>query len=90
VSSASCFVHEIQAFIYGGHSSRFWLLRKHINSMSEEEIKKGLPFYSWNCITLKLGRRDVDLVIKDEFQMEMFLKFLVYSLRTVNGVRNSA
>jgi len=69
-SAASCEIDEIQAFIFGGTSSRFWMLRKHINSMSKEEIAKGLPFYSWNCITLKLARRDVDLVIKDEAQME--------------------
>lgn len=44
------------------------MLRKHINSMSKQELK-DLPFHSWNCITLQLGRRDVDLVIKDENQM---------------------
>jgi len=65
------------------------MLRKHINCLAKEELYT-IPFYSWNCITLKLKRRDVDLVIRDEKQMEIFLKFLIYSLRTVDGVKNSA
>jgi len=64
-SSASCKISEIDAFIVGGFSSRFWVVRKHINSLNREDLKK-VPFYSWNCITLKMGRRDVDLVIKNE------------------------
>lgn len=88
-SSASCKLSEIRAFIYGGFSSRFWMLRKHINSMSKQELKE-FPFHSWNCITLKLGRRDVDLVIKDENQMQIFLKFLIFSLCTLDGTKDSA
>ena len=30
-SNASCDVSDIKGFVYGGFSSRFWLLRKHIN-----------------------------------------------------------
>ena len=50
----------------------------------------SLPFMSWNCITLRLGRRDVDLVLKNEAQMSIFIKFLVYSLYTMDGVKDSA
>ena len=34
LSSASCYVSEIKDLIYGGMSSRFWMLRKHFISMS--------------------------------------------------------
>lgn len=88
-SSASCFITEIDAFVVGGFSSRFWVLRKHINSLNKEELKK-IPFHSWNCITLKIGRRDIDLVIKNEKHMAIFQKFLIYSLNTLNGIKNSA
>lgn len=88
-SSASCRISEIDAFVVGGFSSRFWVVRKHINSMSREDLKK-VPFYSWNCITLKIGRRDIDLVIKNEKHMSIFQKFLIYSLNTLNGIKNSA
>ena len=32
-SKATCLIANIKAFIFGGGSSRFWVLRKHINSM---------------------------------------------------------
>ena len=31
LSSSSCHVDDIEAFIVGGQSSRFWMLRKQIN-----------------------------------------------------------
>jgi hypothetical protein len=34
VSNASPDLSEIKGFIYGGISSRFWVLRKHINSIN--------------------------------------------------------
>jgi len=30
-SNASCRIKDIQSFIYGGISSRFWMYRKHTN-----------------------------------------------------------
>ena len=57
--------------------------------MSQEELK-SLSFYSWQCITLKLSRRNIDLVVKDEKQMQILLKFLVHSLKTVDGVKDTA
>ena len=88
-SSCSCMISEIESFLIGGSSSRFWILRKHINSMNEEQLK-NLQFYSWCCITLRLARRDIDLVIKDEKQMSIFLTFLIYSLKTIDGIKNTA
>ena len=35
-SSTSTKVTDIQNMIFGGSHSRFWLLRKHFNSMTEE------------------------------------------------------
>ena len=32
----------------------------------------------------------MDLVIRDELQMLMFLKFLIWELRTIDGKRESA
>ena len=50
-STASCYLDDIQSIVFGGLTSRFWLLRKHINSLDKYELNK-LPFYSWQCITL--------------------------------------
>jgi hypothetical protein len=90
-SSASCDLDEIDGIIFGGTNSRFWMLRKHINSIPIEQLKK-IPFYCWNCITLLTPQRcrDIDLVIKSETHMRIFIKLLVYSLRTVEGHKGTA
>lgn len=56
----------------------------------DKDEQKRLPFFSWNCITIKTRLRDIDLVIKDDLQMKMFIKFLVYSINTLDGNKNSA
>ena len=65
-SSASVKVSEILGIVFGGLSSRFWLFRKHINCMPREKSIKesSYPFFAWECITLHLKHRDVDLVIR--------------------------
>lgn len=90
-SSACSNIKDIQGIIYGGISSRFWIYRKHLICMDYDKIKKNskhnrkfdgdksgvIPFYAWQCITLQLKNRYVDLVIKNEQKMKLFLKFLV-------------
>lgn len=65
------------------------MLRKHINSLPRHKLD-DLPFFSWNCLTIQLGYRDIDLVIRDDSQMKTLLKFLSYRLNSLNGQRNSA
>ena len=65
------------------------MLRKHINQLNLKELE-NLPFYSWNCITLQLANRMIDLVIKDEKDMFLFIQFLAYRMQTVDGIKNSA
>lgn len=81
---------EIKSFIYGGFASRFWLMRKHINSMKYQELVHDLPFFCWECITISTSTRDVDLVIKNEKDMECLLEFLIISLETIDGKKGSA
>ena len=50
-SSSSCRIDDIQGIIYGGRSSRFWMLRKHINSLPRKCLNL-LPFQSWHCLTI--------------------------------------
>ena len=44
-----------------------------------------MPFFAWECITLDLGYREVDLVIRDEAQMKSLLMYLIYRMKTVDG-----
>jgi hypothetical protein len=49
--------------------------------MENEEMRDpGLPFYTWECITLQLSNRDVYIVIRNEKLMTAFIKLLIYFL----------
>ena len=80
LSKASCYVSDIESFVFGGFSSRFWLLRKHINSM--DTVKIGdLPFFCWECLTITTKEgKDINIVIKDQKEMTKLIEFLIVSL----------
>jgi len=50
----------------------------------------NVPFYAWECVTIVIPGREIDIVIKNEACMTLFLKFLVYSMKTVDGGKDSA
>ena len=89
VSSASCNLDSIKAIVFGGFSSRFWVYRKHINGLKKSQLEH-LPFYSWQCITLQLSNRDIDLVIPHDPDMNMLLKLLNYKMCSLNGAKDTA
>jgi hypothetical protein len=60
-----------------------------MNTTTEQEIS-NLPFNAWECISLTLGNRDIDLVIKEESIMDMFLKLLIHNTNSIDGQRGSA
>ena len=82
---------DVESFLYGGIGSRFWMFRKHINSMDLQDIKANkMPFFTWECITINLSRgREVNLVIKNEACMKAMLKLLIYELQSVDGKKDS-
>ena len=90
-STASFYLDKVQSFVYGGVSSRFWMLRKHINTKVKNNLfEEKVPFYAWECITILLDNRDIDLVIPNEQHMDNFLQLLIYSSHTLNGEKDSA
>ena len=61
-----------------------------MNMIDINKLKRNqVPFYSWECITLYCGIRDINLVIRNEKRMDEFLKMLIYTLNTVDGNRDS-
>ena len=88
-SSATCLISDIQTITFGAFTSRFWALRKHINSLHDDLIDK-LPFYSWQCISLTLKTREVDLVFKNQRQMNKFVKYIIYKMHTIDGKKDTA
>ena len=51
--------------------------------------KHGIPFYAWDCLTIQLKHRDVDLIIRKESQMMMLIKFLCYKINSCDGQKNT-
>ena len=67
------------------------MLRKHMNSIPRENSKTGhVPFYSWECVTIQMENKEMDLVIKDEFEMDLLLGVISYHMETYNNDRYSA
>lgn len=66
-------------------------MRKHMNKLSVRDLTHYAPFYAWDCVTLNLKERgDVYLIIRNEKIMTMFLKLLIYELKTIDGKRGTA
>lgn len=63
-------------------------MRIHFNFQDEDIIDK-LPFKSWQCITLSLKNRDVDIVIPCEKDQNLLVKFLLFKMKTADGIKNS-
>ena len=51
-SSSSFQMDDLEGFVYGPITSRFWMLRKLIQNMEKAKLLEGAPFYAWECITL--------------------------------------
>ena len=83
-------VDDIQFITVGGFSSRFWMLRKHFNSITPENLNLDAPFYAWECLSIDMGNRDVDLVIRNEKHMKYVLKFIISGMRTLDGRKGTA
>lgn len=88
-SNSSFAIKEVTGFIYGGFSSRFWMLRKHTNFL-DRIIMNHLPFFAWQCISILMPGRTIDLVIPSGSQMKTLIKYLIWSLETVDGFRGTA
>lgn len=90
-SKASFDFDEVVSFYYGPFTSRFWLMRKHMNQLSTRDLTQKAPFHAWDCITINLRNKgDVYLIIKNEKILSMFLKLLIYELQTIDGQRGTA
>ena len=93
-SRASCTFDEIRGIAFGGINSRFWLFRKHVNTLKDSTLanskKVSMPFYAWQCISLQLEKRTIDLVVESEEQMINLIKVLVYKLNIIDGITSSS
>lgn len=90
-SNSSFRLRDVEGFVYGGLSSRFWIFRKHFNMMEPKDFnRETVPFFSWECLTIHLHNRHIDIVIRDETQMMNMICLLVYHINTVDGDKDSS
>lgn len=80
--------------MFGAFSTRFQMFKNSINEIiaQQDEPKKIdelMPFYAWECLTIQFKRRDLDIVIKDELQMEILLKFLIMETNSFDSNKDS-
>jgi len=80
---------EVTGFLYGSMSTRFWMQRQGVLDLVMKHRFKDVPFYAWECITIQLRKRDVDLVIHDEIDMQILIKFLIVYLNSFDSNKNS-
>lgn len=52
--------------------------------------KSNFPFFAWQCISLVTSTRTIDLVIRKDRDMDIFIRFLIQALNTVDGNRDTA
>lgn len=49
-----------------------------------------IPFFAWECVSLQLkDGYDINLIIKDELTMQIFLQFLIFKLKSFDGLRDT-
>ena len=63
---------------------------------SSEECQDGdddnidIPFFAWECISISMkSGHDINLIIRDEENMKIFLQFLILKLKSFDGLRNT-
>lgn len=89
LSNASSRFEDIQSIMFGPMSARFWIYRKHM-CCQESLCESKVPFLAWQCLTIQLKNRNLDLVIKDEADMDRVLSILIYKMHTLDGYKNSS
>jgi hypothetical protein len=90
-STTTIMFKDIRSFKYGPNSSTFWITRKHINQLPIGNIiNNHMPYYAWQCLTIEMKDRDVDLVISNEKDMIAIISLLIWKTHTVNGVAGTS
>lgn len=53
-SQSSFDLSDVESFVYGPFTSRFWCLRKHILHLDKAQFNEESPFYGWDCLTIQI------------------------------------
>ena len=64
-SKSSFCISDVQNFVYGPFTSRFWMLRKHFMHIDgNSQQLQNFAFYAWDCLTIQInGKWDIHLIV---------------------------
>ena len=76
---------ELQGFIFGGFSSRFWLMQNFINMQEKNSLTTSM--FCWNMISLSLKSKKefINLIVPKEKDMDMLIQFLLELIYETNA-----
>jgi len=66
----------------------FDIIRKYLLAFPHSKVELA-PFASWNCLTIRMKDKDIDIMIKKESHLRALIKFLIFSLKTMDGTPNT-
>ena len=64
---------EIQGFIFGGFSSRFWLMQNFINMQPPSSLSSSMLCWNMISISLKSKKEFINLIVPKEQDMDMLI-----------------
>ena len=53
-------------------------------------MNNHMPLYAWQCLTIELPTRNIDLVIFKEEDMIRIISLLIWKTNTINGVAGTS
>ena len=54
----------------------------------DRAMEEEFPFFTWECISVEFKSSNLDIVIKDDLHMKIFLKFLIIHLNSFESNKN--
>ena len=76
---------EIQGFVFGGFSSRFWLMQNFINMQSKDSLTTSMLCWNMISLSLKSKREFINLIVPKEKDMDMLIQFLLELIYETNA-----
>jgi hypothetical protein len=68
---------DIEGFVFGGFTSRFWLMKNYINTLPPSKIRDNNLCWKMISIQIKGKEKQAHLIIYDEAQMDILIKMLL-------------
>ena len=76
---------DINGFIFGGFSSRFWLMQNYINMQPKDSLRSSMLCWNMISISFKTKREFINLIVPKENDMNMLIQYLLELIYETNA-----